>query len=279
MRSVPPRSTGAPGILFQRSRAAPRSRPVARPSASPPAEVHRRVLGRLLASAGDPARSALGVPLDPYRESRTAVRTALETLAGRTSARLRLCTASRSVLEDISCLQVLAEAGRLEVRVPLPTLDAALLAKLDPGGEGPAPRLDLIAELAAAGVPVGALVAPVMPELNDDTESLGELFAAVAAASATWIEVQPMRVPPARRGALLAWIERSLPEHAAAYRRLRARGLDVDPSWRRRLGRTVGRLRRKTGLRATPHERPEPDGVRQQRLPGIEAAARGESLS
>jgi len=219
------------------------------------------------------------VPLDPYRESRIAVRAALETLAVRTSACLRLCTASHAVLEDVSCLQALAETGRVEVRVSLPTLDAALLARLDPGSERPDRRLELIAELADAGVPVGALVAPVMPELNDDAESLGELFSAVAAASASWIEVEPMRVPPARRGALLAWIERSLPQHAASYRSLRARGLDVDPSWRRRLGRTVARLRRKTGLPATPHAMSVPDGVRQQRLPGMEAAAREESLS
>lgn len=67
--------------------------------------------------------------------------------------------------------------GLVHVYVSITTLDAELARELEPRTSTPAARLRAIAALAAAGVPVGVMVAPIIPGLNDSQiRSLFRLF-------------------------------------------------------------------------------------------------------
>ena len=85
--------------------------------------------------------------------------------------------------------------------------------RLEPRASAPPRRLQALRTLAQAGVPVGVLVAPVIPQLNDkDLEAILEAAAEAGATSAGWIMLRlPLEVAPLFR----AWLDAHYPLRAA----------------------------------------------------------------
>ena len=82
----------------------------------------------------------------------------------------------------------MAAKNLVRVYVSIAMLDRELARKLDPRAPTPQRRLEIVKALAAAGVPVGVIVAPVIPQLTDkDLEAILEAAAAHGARSATWV--------------------------------------------------------------------------------------------
>ena len=77
--------------------------------------------------------------------------------------------------------------------VSVTTLDPRLSAAMEPRASSPARRLAAVSALAAAGVPVGVLMAPVIPGLTD--EEIPAVVAAAAAAGAGAVGHIPLRLP------------------------------------------------------------------------------------
>jgi DNA repair photolyase len=77
--------------------------------------------------------------------------------------------------------------------VSVTSLDPELARELEPRASQPARRLAAIEALAAAGVPVGSLVAPVIPGLTD--HEMPSIVSAVAKAGATTASYVPLRLP------------------------------------------------------------------------------------
>ena len=78
-----------------------------------------------------------------------------------------IVTKSHLVTRDIDVLQRMARENLAAVMVSVTTLDAELSATMEPRAASPRRRLEAISELAAAGIPVGAMIAPVIPALTD----------------------------------------------------------------------------------------------------------------
>ncbi|MCI0358347.1 MAG: PA0069 family radical SAM protein [Planctomycetaceae bacterium] len=78
-----------------------------------------------------------------------------------------LITKNSLVCRDIDILAPLAERRLVGVAISITTLDAELARTLEPRTATPAARLRAIRELSAAGVSVRAMVAPIIPGLND----------------------------------------------------------------------------------------------------------------
>jgi DNA repair photolyase len=76
-----------------------------------------------------------------------------------------------------------------------------------------AARLRALGELHAAGVPVGVLVAPVIPAVND--AELERIIALAAAAGASSAACMPLRLPHEVAGLFRDWLDTHLPERAA----------------------------------------------------------------
>ena len=91
-------------------------------------------------------------------------------------------TKSALVARDADLLAALAGHGAAQVFLSVTTLDAALARRLEPRAPSPERRLDAIAALSKAGVPVGVMVAPVIPGLTDS--EIPRILAAAAAAGA-----------------------------------------------------------------------------------------------
>ena len=71
------------------------------------------------------------------------------------------------VTRDIDVLSELARFHCIGVHVSVTTLDSDLGGELEPRASRPPARLRAIREMSAAGIPVGVMVAPIIPGLTD----------------------------------------------------------------------------------------------------------------
>jgi DNA repair photolyase len=121
-----------------------------------------------------------------------------------------IITKSALVTRDVDLLQPLARAHAVLVCVTITTLDDELAAALEPRAARPAKRLETIATLASAGIPVAAMVAPVIPGLTD--HEIPAILAAAAERGATHAGWQLLRLPGAVLDLFDAWLARWRPD-------------------------------------------------------------------
>ena len=128
------------------------------------------ILRRELASPRyRPRTIAMGTNTDPYQpiERRLQItRQILEVLAEHDHP-VSIVTKSHLVCRDIDILAPMAAKGLASVSVSVTTLDQKLARAMEPRAAPPERRLATITELARAEIPVGVMVAPVIPALTD----------------------------------------------------------------------------------------------------------------
>jgi len=99
-----------------------------------------------------------------------------------------LITKSQNVCDDVSLLAQLAKEKLVKVYVTVTTLDDDLKRKLEPRAASGRARINTIAQLADAGIPVGVIAAPMIPALNDsDLETILTEAKQAGAESASFI--------------------------------------------------------------------------------------------
>ncbi len=158
---------------------------------------------------------ALGSNTDPYQPIERewkVTRSIIEVLA-ECDHPLTITTKGALIERDIDLIAAMAAKRLARVLISIAMLDKRLARTLDPRAAAPHKRLQLIEALAKAGVPVGVLVAPVIPGLTDhELESILEAAAAHGATSAHWIMLRlPREVAPLFRD----WLEAHHPLRAA----------------------------------------------------------------
>jgi DNA repair photolyase len=132
-----------------------------------------------------------------------------------------IITKNALVTRDLDVLAELARHDCIAVHVSVTTLDSDLAGKLEPRASRPAARLRAIRELSAAGVPVGVMVAPIIPGLTD-TETPAILEAAAAAGARRAGHVL-LRLPHAVKDVFQQWLDDHVPtKKARILDRLRA---------------------------------------------------------
>ena len=122
-------------------------------------------------------------------------------------------TKSELVVRDADLLGELARVGAASVSVSITSLDRSLHRAMEPRAAAPARRLAAIEALAKAGIPVGVLVAPVIPGLND--HEIPAIIAAAAGAGAVGAGHVMLRLPYGLGPLFEAWLDRHLPERKA----------------------------------------------------------------
>ncbi|MGP8199192.1 MAG: PA0069 family radical SAM protein [Limisphaerales bacterium] len=121
-----------------------------------------------------------------------------------------IITKNYLVTRDIDLLRDLAAHHAVTVHLSINSLDSELARKLEPRAASPKMRLAAVEALAKAGVPVGVLVAPVIPALNDyETPSV---LAAAKAAGAGWACTEILRLPLTVAPIFEQWLEQNVPE-------------------------------------------------------------------
>src|SRR5690606_5911930 len=103
-------------------------------------------------------------------------------------------------------------AGTAAVYVTVTCLDQELARSWEPRAAAPWRRIETIRRLAAAGVPVGVMVAPIAPFLNDgDIEAVIEAAAEAGACSAHYTV---LRLPHELRAVFTDWLRERFPDRA-----------------------------------------------------------------
>jgi DNA repair photolyase len=198
-----------------------------------------------------PEPIALSGVTDPYQPIERHFRLTRGCLEVAVEARqpMSLITKNALILRDLDLLRDLAADNLTHVNISITTLDPALARSMEPRTSTPAARLRAVEALAAAGVPVRILVAPVIPGLND-TE-IPAILEAVKKAGATAAYYQLVRLPLTVAPVFREWLEREQPGRVERIEgRIRAthHGQVNDPSFGERLSgsgevaRQIGQL-------------------------------------
>ncbi|HTT02315.1 MAG TPA: PA0069 family radical SAM protein [Steroidobacteraceae bacterium] len=175
---------------------------------------------------------AMGSNTDPYQpveKSFEVTRHILEVLA-ECMHPVTIVTKSSLVLRDVALLQELARNGLTSVTISLTSLDPEVKRTLEPRAAGPQARLRVIQQLSAAGIPVGVLIAPVIPAITD--HELEDLVAAAVGAGARSVGYVLLRLPYEVKTLFREWLAEHHPlraEHVMSLVQAMRGGRDNDP--------------------------------------------------
>jgi DNA repair photolyase len=148
-------------------------------------------------------------PYQPVERRLRITRRCLEVLAEFRNP-VVIVTKNHLVTRDVDLLSELARHDAAAVAVSLTTLDDDLRRIMEPRTSRPARRLAAVERLAASGIPVGVMTAPVIPGLND--HELPALLSVAAEAGASFAAYVPVRLPYAVRPLFEDWLTRHFPE-------------------------------------------------------------------
>ena len=160
------------------------------------------------------ATLVLGANTDPYQQverERQLTRRILQVLADYRHP-VGIVTKSNLILRDLDILAPMAAEGILRVAVSVTTLDRTLARRMEPRAPTPARRLEAVHDLAAAGVPVTVLAAPILPALNDhEIENILEAAAGAGAGAAGYVL---LRLPHEIKELFADWLAAHYPDRA-----------------------------------------------------------------
>jgi len=162
-----------------------------------------------------PATIALSGVTDPYQpvERRLELtRRCLRVLADFRNP-FTLITKNHLVARDADIIAEAAADSAAAVMLSITTLDGELQRLMEPRTSAPAQRLEALTTLAAAGVPVGVMVAPVIPGLTD--HEIPAILKAAREAGASTAGFIPVRLPFAVAGLFEDWLAAHFPDRSA----------------------------------------------------------------
>jgi DNA repair photolyase len=182
-----------------------------------------RLLRKELSSARWPgAHIAMGTNVDCYQRAEGRYQLMREILAGlRDFANpFSILTKGTLILRDLDLLRQAAEVTDVKLNMSIGFVDERLWRSVEPGTPSPRRRLDAVRALTDAGFRVGVLVAPILPGITDDEESIDATMAALAAAGAASATPIPLHLRPGAREWYLAWLGQHRPDLVPRYREL-----------------------------------------------------------
>ena len=148
-----------------------------------------------------------------------------------------IVTKNARIVEDVELLSDMAARDLVRVAVSVTTLDRELAMALEPRTSVPAARITTIRRLSESGVPVRALMAPVIPGLNDHESDA--ILTAARDAGAVQASYGMIRLPGNVAPIFEAWLREHRPDAADAIMgRIRDlhHGRLNDPPGRRMIG-------------------------------------------
>ena len=196
-------------------------------------------LGEALERRGYKVRPiAMGTNTDPYQPGERKLGITREIL--KTLLRYRhpvtLVTKSTLILRDLDILAELATLGLVQVSVSVTTLNNGLKTALEPRTAGPRARLRVLDSLHQARVPVGAMIAPVIPCINDN--ELEDIVAAVSEAGASTVGYILLRLPLEVEDLFVEWLQQHYPnraDHVMSHIRAMRGGVAYRAEWGTRM--------------------------------------------
>ncbi|HYJ40343.1 MAG TPA: PA0069 family radical SAM protein [Steroidobacteraceae bacterium] len=183
----------------------------------------------------------LGANTDPYQpleKAHKVTRSLLEVLLEHKHP-VSITTKGALVARDVDLLAQLARDGLTRVMFSIPTLDNEMKRVLEPRAASAGAKLKTMRVLAEAGVPVGVLVAPIIPVLTE--HEIEAVLEASREAGASLAGYTLLRLPWEVKDLFREWLAEHFPDRAAHVMSI-VRGMrgerDNDPSFGTRMHAT-----------------------------------------
>jgi DNA repair photolyase len=157
----------------------------------------------------------LGANTDPYQpieKTYQVTRSLLEVLL-RCKHPVNITTKGALVARDVDLLAQFARDNLVQVMFSIPTLDNEMKRVLEPRAASAAAKLKAMRVLAEAGVPVGVLVAPIIPVLTE--HEIERVLEASREAGASLAGYTILRLPWEVKDLFREWLAEHFPERAA----------------------------------------------------------------
>lgn len=194
---------------------------------------------------------AIGAATDPYQPAEGTYRLTRRCLEVLAAARnpFGIVTRGPMVVRDIDVLQEAARRARVLVHFSVPTLDADVWSRTEPGTAPPRQRLRALRMLIDAGIDAGVGMAPILPGISDRPDHLEAVVKAARDAGATRVWASLLYLKPGTREHFLAVLDRHWPEERERYDRLYARRAYLPAAETKPVLERVAELRRRHGIR------------------------------
>jgi DNA repair photolyase len=192
----------------------------------------------LSASGYEPRVIAIGTNTDPYQpiERRHQIMRRILEVLDRAGHPVGIVTKSALVLRDIDILARMAKRNLVKVAISVTTLDPQLARTMEPRAATPPRRLEALRQLVNAGIPTSAMVAPIIPALND--AEIERILEAVAATGVRHAGYVLLRLPLEVRDLFREWLIANFPDryrHVFKLVRDMRGGKDYDSTWGTRM--------------------------------------------
>jgi len=157
---------------------------------------------------------ALGINTDGYQplEKRLEVTRGILAVLTRCRHPVTIVTKSALIIRDLDLLTDLAKDKLVSVMVSVTSLTNDIKRTLEPRTASPQARLRVIEQLSGAGVPVGVLVAPVIPAITD--HEIEDIMAAAKEAGASRAGYVLLRLPHELKIIFREWLAQHYPDRA-----------------------------------------------------------------
>ncbi len=180
---------------------------------------------------------AIGANTDPYQPIERqfkVTRNLLEVMLEHRQPAV-IITKSSLIERDMDILSEMATKNLIAVMVSLTSLDAELKRSLEPRAASPRARIRIMKALSDAGIPVGTLIAPLIPVITDP--ELETLLTTARDAGAQRAGYVLIRLPWEVKGLFKEWLAREHPlkaRHVMNIIRQSRGGKDYDSRWGKR---------------------------------------------
>ncbi|MBP6818116.1 MAG: PA0069 family radical SAM protein [Ferrovibrio sp.] len=162
----------------------------------------------------------MGTNTDPYQpvERDLGITRQIVEVLRETKHPLGIVTKNHLVTRDIDLFKDMARDGLVKIFLSVTTLDRQLARRMEPRASTPPKRLEAIRMLAEAGIPVGVMVAPIIPMLND--MEIEGILAEAHAAGAREAGYVMLRLPFELKELWREWLAEHYPDRAARVMKL-----------------------------------------------------------
>jgi DNA repair photolyase len=181
---------------------------------------------------------SLGANTDPYQpiEKEHRITRGILEVCAEFNQPVGIVTKNAMVERDLDILAPMARKNLAAVHISCNNLDHDLARRLEPRCSAPARRLQAMKKVSEAGVPVGVLVAPVIPFLTD--QQIEPVLEAAWEHGARGAGYVLMRLPWEVKDIFREWLERHYPlkaKHVMSRVHAMRGGRDNDPNFGSRM--------------------------------------------
>jgi DNA repair photolyase len=157
---------------------------------------------------------ALGINTDGYQplEKRLGITRSILAVLARCRHPVSIITKSALIVRDLDLLADLAKDGLVSVTLSITSLNNDIKRTLEPRAASPQARLRVVEQLSQAGIPVGVLVAPVIPAITD--HEMEDILGAARQAGASNASYVLLRLPHEVKILFREWLAAHYPDRA-----------------------------------------------------------------